>query len=66
MKFSENWLRTIIDPPLTSTALADVLMMCGLDVEAVESAAPPFAGVIAAEVVEIGKHPSNGVRVMAF
>ncbi len=58
MKFSENWLRNIIDPPLTSTALADVLMMCGLDVEAVESAAPPFAGVIAAEVVEIGKHPS--------
>ena len=58
MKFSENWLRTFIDPPLTSAALADVLMMCGLDVEAVEAAAPPLTGVIAAEVVEIGKHPS--------
>ena len=58
MKFSENWLRTFIDPPLTSAALADVLMMCGLDVDAVEAAAPPLAGVIAAEVVEIGKHPS--------
>lgn len=58
MKFSEKWLRTFIDPPLASAALADVLMMCGLDVEAVEPAAPPLAGVIAAEVVEIAKHPS--------
>ena len=58
MKFSENWLRTFVDPPVTSAALADVLMMSGLDVEAVEPAAPPFERVIAAEVVEVAKHPS--------
>ncbi len=58
MKFSENWLRTIVDPPLTSAALADVLMMCGLDVEAVESAAPAFERVIAGEITGISKHPS--------
>ena len=58
MKFSENWLRTIIDPPITSAALADVLMMCGLDVDAVEAAAPPFSGVITAEVLALAKHPS--------
>ena len=32
--------------------------MCSSDLEAVEAAAPPLTGVIAAEVVEIGKHPS--------
>ncbi len=58
MKFSENWLRTFVDPPITSAALADVVMMCGLDVESVESAAPAFAGVIAAEVLEVSKHPA--------
>jgi phenylalanyl-tRNA synthetase beta chain len=58
MKFSENWLRTFVDPPIATAALADVLMMCGLDVEAVEPAAPAFAGVIAAAVVEVSKHPS--------
>lgn len=58
MKFSENWLRTFVDPPLSSAALADVLMISGLDVEAVEPAAPAFERVIAAEVVDISKHPS--------
>ncbi|MEK7834570.1 MAG: hypothetical protein AAB298_00275, partial [Pseudomonadota bacterium] len=41
MKFSENWLRTFVNPPLASQALADVLSMSGLDVEAIEPAAPP-------------------------
>ena len=58
MKFSENWLRTFVDPPIASAALADTLMMCGLDVEAVEPAAPAFERVIAAEVTEVSKHPS--------
>jgi len=58
MKFSENWLRTFVDPPVTSAELADVLMMSGLDVEAVEPAAPPFERVIAAEVVEVAKQVS--------
>lgn len=58
MKFSENWLRTFIDPPMASDALAGVLMMSGLDVDMVEPAAPMFDGVIAAEVVGIVKHPS--------
>ena len=58
MKFSENWLRTFVDPPITSAALADVIMMCGLDVEVVEPAAPAFERVIAAEVLEVSKHPA--------
>lgn len=58
MKFSENWLRHFVDLPSNGDALAGVLMMSGLDVEAVEAAAPAFSGVIVAEVSAIEKHPS--------
>ena len=33
MKFPEHWLRTIVDPPFTSDALAHALTMAGLEVE---------------------------------
>ncbi|OFZ67892.1 MAG: phenylalanine--tRNA ligase subunit beta [Betaproteobacteria bacterium RBG_16_56_24] len=36
MKFSENWLRTWVDPDLSSEALAHTLTMAGLEVEALE------------------------------
>jgi phenylalanyl-tRNA synthetase beta chain len=57
MKFSENWLRTFADSPLSSSELADALTMGGIEVEAMESAAPAFDKVIVAEVLEIQKHP---------
>ena len=31
MKFSENWLRTFVDPALSSTGLADALTMGGIE-----------------------------------
>src|SRR4051812_10881769 len=57
MKFSENWLRTFIDPPLTSQQLADALTMGGIEVEAIQRAAPMFDRVVVAEVVDVKKHP---------
>lgn len=57
MKFSENWLRTFVDPPLTSEELAEVLTMAGLEVEAREPAAPAFSGVVVAAVLSVEKHP---------
>ncbi len=33
MKFSEHWLRSLVDPPIDSAALADALTMAGLEVE---------------------------------
>lgn len=57
MKFSENWLRTFVDPGLTSQELADALTMGGIEVEAIERAAPPFDKVVVAEVVSVQKHP---------
>ncbi|PZP60209.1 MAG: phenylalanine--tRNA ligase subunit beta, partial [Azospira oryzae] len=58
MKFSENWLRTFVDPPLTSEELADALTMAGLEVEALEPAAPPFSGVVVGHVLAVERHPA--------
>ncbi len=58
MKFSENWLRTWVDPDLSSEALGHVLTMAGLEVEALESVAPAFSDVVVAEVLEVVKHPN--------
>jgi len=58
MQFSENWLRTMVDPELTSDALAHLLTMSGLEVEEVEAVAPPFSNVVVAHVLELVKHPN--------
>ncbi|HWT72585.1 MAG TPA: phenylalanine--tRNA ligase subunit beta [Oxalicibacterium sp.] len=57
MQFSESWLRTMVDPNMTSDELAHLLTMSGLEVEEVEPVAPPFSGVVVAEVREVAKHP---------
>ncbi len=58
MKFSENWLRTWINPALSSDALAHQLTMVGLEVEALEPVAPAFNNVVVAQVLEVVKHPN--------
>ncbi|RFC31529.1 MAG: phenylalanyl-tRNA synthetase beta subunit [Candidatus Nitrotoga sp. MKT] len=58
MKFSENWLRSWINPELPSHELAHALTMAGLEVEALESVAPAFKNVVVAEVLEVIKHPN--------
>jgi phenylalanyl-tRNA synthetase beta chain len=57
MKFSEHWLRTFIDPPLSTRELADVLTMGGVEVEEIEPAAPDFGRVVVGEIVRVEKHP---------
>src|ERR1035437_10720361 len=57
MKFSEKWLRTWVDPELSSDDLAHALTMAGLEVEALEDVAPAFNNVVIAEVLSVGKHP---------
>lgn len=56
MKFSEQWLRSLINPPLNSEQLAHLLTMAGLEVEEQSSAAPPFSKVVVAEVLSLNKH----------
>lgn len=58
MQFSENWLRTIVDPKMTSDDLAHLLTMSGLEVEEVEPVAQPFSNVVVAKVLEVAKHPN--------
>jgi len=58
MQFSENWLRSMVDPKMSSDELSHLLTMSGLEVEEVEAVAPPFTNVVVAEVKEVAKHPN--------
>lgn len=57
MKFSESWLRSWVNPALSSEALAHLLTMAGLEVEAREAVAPAFEHVVVAQVISKEKHP---------
>jgi phenylalanyl-tRNA synthetase beta chain len=58
MKFSERWLRTLVDPPQDTAALVDTLTMGGLEVEGVAPAAPPFTGVVVGRIDAVARHPN--------
>jgi phenylalanyl-tRNA synthetase beta chain len=57
MQFPESWLREFCDPPLTTQQLADLLTMSGMEVEELRPVAPPFTGVVVAEITEAVPHP---------
>ncbi len=57
MQFPESWLRTLVNPQLSTDALAHKLTMAGLEVETVQAAAKPFSGVVVAEVISVEPHP---------
>ncbi|UCV17208.1 phenylalanine--tRNA ligase subunit beta [Ferribacterium limneticum] len=57
MKFSESWLRTLVDTQLSSEELSHLLTMAGLEVEGLEPVAPQFNDVVVAHVLEVVKHP---------
>ncbi len=58
MQFPESWLREFCDPPLSTRQLADLLTMSGMEVEDLRPVAPPFTGVVVAEIVEAEPHPN--------
>ena len=58
MKFSENWLRTFVNPSLSSEQLAHALTMAGIEVESIEPVAATFDKVVVAEVCSTASHPS--------
>ncbi len=58
MQFPESWLREFCNPPLSTQQLADLLTMAGLEVEELRPVAPPFTGVVVAEIVEAEQHPN--------
>ena len=58
MKFSESWLRTMCDPPISSAELIERLTMAGLEVEEAEPAAPPFDKVVVGRIDQCEPHPN--------
>ena len=58
MKFSEQWLRTLVNPQVGRDELVARLSMAGLEVDAVEPVAGEFSGVVVGEVLECGQHPN--------
>jgi phenylalanyl-tRNA synthetase beta chain len=57
MKFSEAWLRTMVDPPIDTAALGETLTMGGFELESVERAAPAFEGVVVGRIESVEPHP---------
>jgi len=57
MKFSERWLRTLVDPPIGTDELCERLTMAGFEVESVERAAPEFTGVVVGRITGVEPHP---------
>ena len=57
MKFSESWLRKAVNPSISTEDLVAQVTMAGLEVDAVESAAPEMSGVVIGEIVSVEQHP---------
>jgi phenylalanyl-tRNA synthetase beta chain len=57
MKFSEQWLRSWVNPQVSREDLVARLSMAGLEVDSVSLAAGVFSGVIVGEVLSTEQHP---------
>jgi phenylalanyl-tRNA synthetase beta chain len=57
LKVPLSALRQWVDVPWDAADLARRLTMAGLEVEAIEPAAPPFTGVVVAKIVAAERHP---------
>ncbi|MBR9829886.1 MAG: phenylalanine--tRNA ligase subunit beta [Oceanospirillales bacterium] len=58
MKFSEQWLRELVQPQIGTQALADQLSLSGLEVDDVEGVAGDFTGVVIGEILSAEQHPN--------
>lgn len=57
MKISEAWLRTYVNPAVSTEELIAQLTMAGLEVDSLEPAGAVFNGVVIAEVLSTEPHP---------
>ncbi|NMW23213.1 hypothetical protein HFP05_02020, partial [Rhodanobacter denitrificans] len=57
MKFSENWLRELVEIKADRAELAHALTMAGLEVEELTPLGDDLGGVVVAEIVAAEKHP---------
>jgi len=57
VKISEQWLREWVSPSLSTAELAHQITMAGLEVDAIESVADVFSGVVVAQILSAEQHP---------
>ena len=57
MKFSESWLRESVQTAITTDDLVAQVTMAGLEIDAVEPAAPSISGVVVGEIISVEQHP---------
>ena len=57
MKFSESWLRESVHTSITTPDLVAQVTMAGLEIDAVEPAAPSISGVVVGEIISVEQHP---------
>jgi len=57
MRIPYTWLSDWVSVPWSPQELGSRLTMAGLELEALEPAAPPFSGVVVAEILSAEKHP---------
>ncbi len=58
MKFSEKWLRELVNPAIDTQGIVDQITMAGLEVDEVEAAAKDFTGVVVGEILAAEQHPN--------
>ncbi|MGL4318246.1 MAG: phenylalanine--tRNA ligase subunit beta [Pseudomonas sp.] len=57
MKFSEQWLRSWVNPSVSRDELVARLSMVGLEVDSVTPAAGEFSGIVIGEILSTEQHP---------
>src|SRR6185437_16034852 len=57
MRIPYSWLAEWVEVPWSARDLGSRLTMAGLELEALEPAAPPFSGVVIAQILSAEKHP---------
>lgn len=58
MQFPESWLRSLVNPDISTEELSHRLTMAGLEVEETNPVAPTFTGVVVARIVSAEPHPN--------
>jgi phenylalanyl-tRNA synthetase beta chain len=58
MLVSLKWLQDYVDIDLSPAALADLLTMAGLEVDAIKTIKPAFSGVVVAKILSVQPHPA--------
>ena len=58
MKFSINWLREFVELPPSIEALAELLTMSGVEIEAIEKRGANFDHIVIAQINESEPHPN--------